>query len=98
MTMEMQQFVPTRQYLREILSDFAKSDLYVVFSHDYEDNVLIGMCITGEGLRLYELLNYLREHGIYVLSVNPSPMQDKTVNDEWLLWWELLFMKYSTEN
>lgn len=96
--MQMQQLPPTREYLREILSDFATGELYVVFSYDYEDNILTGMKITGDELRLNDLLKYLRKHEIPILSVKASPVKDEWQEDSWILWWDLLFMKYSNEN
>jgi len=90
--------VPSKQELRNLLCDFAVNDLYVVFSYDYEDNVLNGMKITGDGLRLQDLLNYLREHGVPILSVEASPVKREHNTNDWVLWWDILFMRYSTEN
>lgn len=73
----MQQLPPTREFLREILADFATGELYVVFSFDYEDNILTGMSITGDNLKLNDLLRYLRKHGVPILSVKASPVKDE---------------------
>lgn len=87
---------PSKMEMRNLLADFAKDDLYMMFSEDYEDYILTGFTITGEGLRLPLLLNYLRKNGIPVLSYKANPI--KVDDDDFTLWWEILLFKYSNEN
>jgi hypothetical protein len=89
---------PTKMEIRNLLADFASDDMYVVFTHDYEDYILTGFKITGEGLRLPLLLDYLRTNHIPILSVKASPVPHEWYEDEWILWWDILIMKYGNEN
>ena len=89
---------PSKMEIRNLLADFATDDMYVVFTHDYEDCILTGFKITGEGLRLPLLLKFLRDNYIPILSVKASPVQHEWYEDEWILWWDILIMKYGNEN
>lgn len=94
--MQMQQLPPTREFLREILSDYATGEMYVMFSFDYDHNILTGMSIGTENLNLNHFLKYLRKNGIPILSAQESPVIDELKEN--MKWWDLLFMKHSTEN